>query len=238
LEKKLITLNDYIYHYNANIIPTRGNAVDLMFTALKTDCREGGKLSQKLIDAGLTTRDQLLSWGILTDSTITSVDKIRITDLDTMEVKFNEAISTVGGVKLYAKNNQSQLLSASVLSVSEDILTLKISPVEIGKEYVLELANVTDKEGNTTGSLIKAFTGTSPEDVVSDFFRIKSVEAVNGSSLKVYFTHPVTINSEVCLYYTVLKDNTIVADGMQESSKPASSTPIKPVYCSRSIRDL
>lgn len=219
LEKKLITLNDYIYHYNANIIPTRGNAVDLIFTALRTDCREGGKLSQKLVDAGLTTRAQLLSWGLLTDSTVTAVDKIRITDLDAMEVKFNEAISLVGGVKLYAKNNESQLLPASVLSISEDTLILKISPVEIGKEYVLELSNVTDKEGNTTEKLMKAFSGSSPEDVVSDFFRIKSVEAVNGSSLKVYFTHPVTINSEVCLYYTVLKDNAIVADGMQGELK-------------------
>ena len=218
-ELELITLNDYVSHINSDVIPTRGNVVEILYSALKASCREGGKLGQKLIDEGITSRLELMALGLVVDTTAAAIQQVKITDLDTMEIKLNEAVTGVSGIRIYSKTNENDSLTCSILSVTDDKIIVKIPSIEINKEYIVELANVLDAEGNRTGKLLKDFTGGAPEEVVSDFFRIKKIEPVNGSSLKVYFTHPITINSEICLYYTLLKDNTVILDGKQGGIK-------------------
>ena len=51
------------------------------------------------------------------------------------------------------------------------------------------------------------------QEIASSFFRISRIEPVNQRNLKVYFTHPLSMNSEVCLYYTLSQDSTVIADG-------------------------
>ena len=212
-ELGLISLNDYVGHISSTIIPTRGSAVEILYTALKTACREGGKLGQKLIDAGITSRLELMALDLVTDTTAAAIQQVKITGPDSMEIKFNEAVTGASGIRIYSKASENDSLTCGILSITGDTVAVNVSAIEINKEYIVELTNVLDTEGNRSGKLTKAFTGSAPEEVVSDFFRIRKIIPVNGSSLKVYFTHPITINSEVCLYYSILKDNTVVVDG-------------------------
>lgn len=217
----LITLNEYINFMSEGIskIPTRGNVVDLLYAALSLSTRTGYKMAQKLIDENVVTRVEAMAYGLISDSKITSILSAENTGLDTIQVRFNENIDSVYEAKVYPKISASDYLACQAIIVTDDIVEIQTAPLEIGKVYVVELTNVKDTEGNIYGKMFAEFTGAEPKEIQSDFFRISKIEPVNERSVKVFFTHPLTINSEVCLYYSVLKDDTVIADGMNGEVK-------------------
>jgi citrate lyase gamma subunit len=75
-----------------------------------------------------------------------------------------------------------------------------------GMEYTIELQNIEDTEENIIENLYATFFGTASEKVESDFFRIQKIEPINERSVKLYFTHPVNLNAENSIYYTIKKD--------------------------------
>lgn len=214
-ELGIISLNRYVNNYYAPPIMTRGAAVETLYAALSTNVKSGDKkLYRKLVDEGVVTAKQVVSAGLLVDSTITAIDQIKSKDIDQLEIKFNEPIVTIGEIKIYSQENNSSV-SYSIKSLSGDTLTLLTSAREAKKQYIIELIDVEDKDGVIIDKLISAFVGYEPQEINSDFFKISKIEAVNSRSLKVFFTHPITINSEVCIYYSILKDNTVIANGEQ-----------------------
>lgn len=210
----LLTLSEYVSRASANQVITRGSAVELMFKALTMECRDNDKiLLQKMIDAGVVTRLEAMAMGLIVDSVFTEIVTVEGLDLNRIQVTMNEAVSSVGSVLIYSADQDS--VTCSVDTIADDIVVVVTEPLEAGKEYVIELLDVKDRQGNITNRLMKTFTGFDVQEVTSDFFRISRIEPVNQRSLIVYFTHPLSINSEVCLYYTLAQDYQVIADGRQ-----------------------
>lgn len=210
----LLTLSEYINRASANQVTTRGSAVELMYKALTMECRDKDKiLLQKMIDAGVVTRLEAMAMGLIVDSVFTEIVSVEGLDLNRIQVTMNEAVASVGSVLIYSDDQDS--VACSVDTIADDIVVVVTEPLEAGKEYVIEMLDVKDRQGNITNRLTKAFTGFDVQEVTSDFFRISRIEPVNQRSLIVYFTHPLSINSEVCLYYTLAQDYQVIADGRQ-----------------------
>ncbi len=212
----LTTLTYYVNHINRDIITTRESAVNILYTALSLKVRTGEKiLCQKLKDEGVVTRRQLTSLGFIEDTIVTNILEINTLDLNKLEIKLNENITFASGVKIYPKDNALAALNCSIELISGDTLIIKTETMDEKTEYTLELTGVWDEKENVVDKLLKNFKGFESREVNSDFFRIRKIEPVNGRSLKVYFTQPISINSEICLYYSILKGDTVIADGKQ-----------------------
>ena len=208
----LISLADYISHYSSNFIPTRTNAVNILYAAITSNSRTGDIMVQKLIEGEVVTRAQILSLGLLVDDTFTAIETAEAVDLSKVEIKFNEPVSSVSEIKVYEQGTSTSL-AAQIVSISGNTLTITTPAREASKTYVVELTKVRDISGNIVQTLSKQFTGLVIKEVTSDYFRIRKIEPVNNSSFKVYFTHPLSINSEIGLYYSVVKDSTLIASG-------------------------
>lgn len=208
----LISLADYISHYSTNFIPTRTNAVNILYAAITSNSRTGDIMVQKLIEGEVVTRAQILSLGLLVDDKFTAIETAEAVDLSKVEIKFNEPVSSVSEIKVYEQGSSTSL-AAQIVSISGNTLTITTPAREASKTYVVELTKVRDTTGNIVQTLSKQFTGLVIKEVSSDYFRIRKIEPVNNSSFKVYFTHPLSINSEIGLYYSVVKDSTLIASG-------------------------
>lgn len=220
-ELGLITLNEYINFSTEGVskIPTRGNVVDVLYAALSLNTRTGYKMAQKLIDEKVVTRVEAMAYGLINDTKATAIVSVENTDLENVEVRMNENLVSIGDVRIYSKANPTSYLACQVSAVSGDLVQIKSSALDTGVTYIIELTNIKDTEGNLTQKLFAEFKGFEPKEIKSNFFRISKIEPINTRSIMVYFTHPVTINSEVCLYYSIYSDNTIVADGKKGQIK-------------------
>jgi len=218
-ELKLISLNRYVNNYHVPTVMTRGVTVDTLFAALNTPMKsEEKKLYRKLIESGVVTAKQVSDSGLLNDTVGTAIEYVKSKDIDTLEVKFNEPIASIGDIKIYSADNGLPI-GFSIRALSGDTLTILTSVREPKKEYVIEINTIEDMDGNIVDKVVQGFVGYKPEAVTSDFFRISSIEPVNQRSIKVFFTHPLSINSEIGLYYSIEKDGIKVANGEQGQIK-------------------
>jgi len=211
-ETGLITITEYIDRASANPTATRGSAVEIMYRALTMECKGKDKiLLQKMIDEGVVTRLQAMALGIIVDTVFTDIKSVESLDLNKIQIILNEPVQSVGGVLIYSDADTD--ITCSVDSIDGDIVVVRTDPLKEGTDYIIELHDVRDRQGNVTSKLMKLFQGFGVQKVTSSFFRISRIEPVNQRSLKVYFTHPLSINSEVPLYYLLLQENTVIADG-------------------------
>ncbi|MCX7773612.1 MAG: Ig-like domain-containing protein, partial [Clostridia bacterium] len=218
-ELGLINLSYYIQHMNKEIYTTRSSAVELFYTALKLKCKTGITLSQKLINEGVVTRKQVAALGLAEDTVLSDITKINNLDLNRLEIKFNENITDISALKVYAKDNANDVFESRMESLMGDTLVITTAGLNPAKDYTLELTGVQDEKDNVIEKVSKNFKGFDTKEVNSNFFKIKKIEAVSARTLKVYFTQPVNLNSEVCLYYSIIKDNMVIADGKQGAVK-------------------
>lgn len=210
----LISLSEYIASVSSNPTVTRGRAVEIMYKALTTECRDKDKiLLQKMIDEGVVTRLEAMAMGLIVDTVITDIVSVESLDFNKIRVIVNEPVASVGGVLIYS--DASDDIKCSVDGIEDDVVIVKTDPLKEGKDYIIELHDVKDRQGNLTNRLMKQFKGFEVQEVTSSFFRISRIEPVNQRSIKVYFTHPLSLNSEVCLYYTITRDYNVIADGRQ-----------------------
>lgn len=214
-ELGLISLNRFVNNYYASTEMTRSLAVETLFDALNTPMKSSEKkLFRKLVEEGVVTAKQVSDSGLLVDTTATAIQQVKSKDIDLVEVTFNEPIQSIGDIKIYTVDDNTPI-SYSIRSLEENTLTLLTSVREPKMNYVIELISVEDKEGIVTDKLLQGFVGYQPEAVKSDFFKISSIEPVNQRSIKVFFTHPLSINSEIGIYYSIQKDGTTIASGEQ-----------------------
>lgn len=210
----LLSLTEYINSASTNQTATRGRAVELLYKALTLECRDSGQiLLQKMIDEGVVTRIEAMAMGLIVDSVTMQINSVESFDLNKIKVVMNEPVSSLDSVLIYSDDKED--IKCSIDAIENDVIIVKTDPLEEGKQYIIELADVKDKQGNITNRLMTQFTGFETQEVASDFFRISRIEPVNQRSLKVYFTHPLSINSEICLYYMLAQDDRVIADGRQ-----------------------
>ncbi|WP_252891759.1 hypothetical protein [Thermoclostridium stercorarium] len=153
---------------------------------------------------------------MIEDAVETDIEEIVVFDQQTVSIIFNEPIKDFDSILIYKSTDEDQELDYDIEDFEKNYITLKTKKQGPGVEYTIEIRGVEDTDGNVKEVLYGAFIGASPDEVESNFFRINKIEPVNEKSIKVYFTHPVNLNSENSIYYTIYDDDD---DKFAEGSK-------------------
>ncbi|ANX00218.1 S-layer protein [Thermoclostridium stercorarium subsp. leptospartum DSM 9219] len=216
-EVGLVTDLSYISKEDDNTDFRRSGAVNIMYNALMLKEKKTGKeLFYKLIDAEVITRAEAIKLGFIEDAVETDIEEIVVFDQQTVSIIFNEPIKDFDSILIYKSTDEDQELDYDIEDFEKNYITLKTKKQGPGVEYTIEIRGVEDTDGNVKEVLYGAFIGASPDEVESNFFRINKIEPVNEKSIKVYFTHPVNLNSENSIYYTIYDDDD---DKFAEGSK-------------------
>lgn len=213
-EAGLVTEISYIVKEEDNTDFNRGNAVNIMYNALVLDNKKTGKaLFYTLIDEGVLSTEKAAELKLIEDEKITEIEDLLVFDQNNITIVFNEDIKAIDKIKIYQVNNEDRELSFSVDEMQGNYIMLKTEKQTPGMEYTLEVQKVEDLNKNIQEALYTAFIGFMQQTVESDFFRIQKIEPLNEKSIKLFFTHPVNINSENSLHYTISDENYTFASG-------------------------
>lgn len=230
-EVGLVTDLLYIAKVEDNTNFLRSDAVNNIYRALTIKEKATGKeLFYKLIDANMITEKDAIKMGFITedvediediedvdkDEVITEIESIIVFDQQNISMQFNEEIVDFGDIFIYEAVNEDKELRFDIEDYDDYYIMLKTERNRPGIEYTIEIRDLEDKDGNVIEVLYCAFIGSKPEKIESNFFRIQKIDPVNKKSAKVYFTHPVNINSENSIYYTVYEDGYEFAEGSRE----------------------
>lgn len=207
-EVGLVTNLSYISKEEDNVDFKRSDAVNIMYNALTIKEKTTGKeLFYKLIDSGVITKAEAAKLGFIDDAVETDIEEIIVFDQETVSIIFNEPIKDFDDIYIYKAVDEDYELDFEIEDFGENFVMLKTKKQGPGVEYTIEIRGIEDTEGNVKDVLYGAFIGVVPDKVESDFFRIQKIEPVNAKSVKLYFTHPVNLNSENSLYYTIYDDD-------------------------------
>ncbi|MGI6084188.1 MAG: S-layer homology domain-containing protein [Acetivibrionales bacterium] len=214
----IVTDPSYFNRTEDNTNYTRGQAVDVLYNALKVINKNTGKeMFYSLIDNDAITREAAVKAGLIVDTTITAIEEIKALDFNKVYIKFNENIKPVANenIIMYEHGEDDDLIECDLASLEGNELEIYAPNRGSDKQYVIKLLKVEDEDGNITDEVLGMFSGyeLEIEDVESDYFRIKSIEAINEKSIKVLFTHPVNVNSESANRYRIYEDTSIFANG-------------------------
>jgi len=217
-EVGLVTDLSYISKEDDNTEFKRMDTVNLIYNALTIKEKKTGKeLFHKLIDTGIITRKDAVNLGFIEDAVETEIEQILVFDNQTVTIIFNEPFKGFDAIYVYKAVDEDYELDFEIEDSGGKYITLKTKKHSPGVEYTIEIRGIEDEDGNVKDVLYGAFIGASPDKVESNFFRIHKIEPVNEKSVKVYYTHPVNLNSENSLYYTIYDDyGYTVADGTKD----------------------
>ena len=213
-EVGLVTEISYIVKEEDNTDFKRRDAVNIMYNALTLNDKSTGKaLFHKLISGGIITVEDAIKLNLIEDETVTKIEELLVFDQNNITIILNESIKSVDEILIYQVNNEDKELEFSIEEIEDDYIMLKTEKQAPKMEYTIEMQRVEDLSGNIQEALYGAFIGFEQGIVDSDFFRIQKIEPVNEKSIKLYFTHPVNINSENPLYYTICDESYTFASG-------------------------
>ncbi|NMB98556.1 MAG: S-layer homology domain-containing protein [Clostridiaceae bacterium] len=216
----LVTDPSYYGRTMDNAYYTRGEAVDVLYNALKVINKKTGKeMFYSLIDSGAITREAAVKAGLITD-TDTTIEEIKPLDFNKVYIRFNESIKPVSSenIVMYAHGKEADKIECSLASLDKNELVLYAPNKGSKKIYDIKLLNVEDENGNITKEILGVFAGYEMDidEVESDYFRIKSIEGINEKSIKVLFTHPVNENTELPQLYSIYEEDSFFAGGNAE----------------------
>jgi len=213
----LVTDPSYFNRTEDNVNYTRGQAVDVLYNALKTINKNTGKeMFYTLIDEGAITREAAVKAGLIIDN-VTKIEEIKPLDFNKLYIKFNENIKpiTSENIVMYANGKEADLIECSLALLDGNEMVLYAPNRGAKTVYTIKLLNVEDEEGNIISEVSATFNGYEfkVDDVESDYFRIKRIEAINEKSIRVLFTHPINVNSEMPEFYSIYDENRLFAGG-------------------------
>ncbi len=194
--------------------------VDAIYNSLTIENKETRtKQIVNLINEGVITKSLAISAGIMNDNIPTNIILVSSVDNNKLSVKFNENVKPiiVDNIYIYESTDVSKRLTVSIETVKSDELILKTSDQVPEKGYTIELMNVEDLEGNISNNLTGNFNGYRSPELKSDFFKISKVECVSENTLKLYFTHPVNINSEISSNYEIYQSDLLLVKGSSQT---------------------
>jgi len=211
----LVTDPSYFNRTADNVNYTRGQAVDVLYNALKVINKNTGKeMIYSLIDEGAVTLESAVKAGFISD-TVTSVEEIKALDFNKVYIKFNENIKVISNdnIIMHIHGKENDRIECSLASLDGNELVLYAPNRGSNNVYDIKLLNVEDENGNITPEVSASFTGyeLKTEVVDSDYFRIKSIEGINEKSIRVLFTHPVNENTEIPELYGIYEEDMLFA---------------------------
>ncbi len=223
-EVGLVTDLSYIVKEEDNTGFKRVDAVNIIYNALTIKEKSADKeLFYKLIDSGVLTREEAIEFGLIEEETVivedeilTDIEELLISDETSIYILFNEDIKSISRIKIYEALNEDKELGFSIEDMKEGYILLKTDKQTPGLEYTIEIINIEDTDGNIQEVLYTAFISTAKKTVDSYFFRIQKIEPVNEKSVKLFFTHPVNVNSENAIYYSITESKYVFASGERD----------------------
>ena len=169
-----------------------------------------------LIDEGAITREAAVKAGFIEDND-TTIEEIKALDFSKVYIKFNENIKLIPSenIIMYAHGKEADKIECSLASLDGNELVLYAPNRGSKNFYDIKLLNVEDEDGNITSEILGIFAGyeLKIDDVEADYFRINRIEAINEKSIKVLFTHPVNVNSEIPEFYKIYEDDRLFTGG-------------------------
>ncbi len=202
----LIDDPNYQYMDKDNINYKRSAVVDVLYNSLDRVNRETKvTVLDNLISLNIVDRTTAVEEGLIEDPIITAITNISVIDANTIKIKFNESIEalTDAKIEIYDSQSQTSKLTVKIKSQSSDEVIVTTSAQIPKKNYTVKISDIVDLDGNRN-SIIGSFTGYQNVEVNSTFFRINKVEAVSKNVINVFFTHPISMNVELPMYYEIL----------------------------------
>lgn len=216
----LVTDSSYEVRTSDNSNYLRKNVIEVLFNSLTTKIKDNSaRIIDRLIQDGIVTKDLAISNGVITDAIVTSIEQVSALNTNKVSLKFNEKVRDINlaDIKIYESNDFTKTLTVEIESKSEDGLVIKTAEQVIDRQYTAEIHNITDMSGNITAVLLGTFKGYRNPEIKSDFFKISKIEPVSKNVINLYFTHPITVNSELASYYTILENGNSFIQGSTQS---------------------
>jgi hypothetical protein len=192
-----------------NLQYTREEVVNVLYTSLSLVNKQTNQKLIDLLDPKHTIIPELAPAPTPTpDALPTQVSKITVQNGKNITIQLNENIQSIdaANILVYEAGNKTNKLNASINSQASNTLILKTDQQKPNQNYILELANVKDTDGNVASLVSANFTGYVNPEVKSDFFKISKVETISKNIINVYFTQPVNSNVELPLFYEITKN--------------------------------
>lgn len=215
-EVGLVTDLFYIAKQDDNPNFKRSGAVNIIYNALTIREKNTGKeLFHQLIDSGTITTEDATRLGLIKDAVATEIEEILVFNETSVSIQFNEDIKDYDDIYIYEATDEDEELDYEIEDEDDSYILLKTKRHKPGTEYTIEITDIEDMDGNKKDVLYAAFIGFAPTTVESDFFRIQKIDPINEKSVKVYFTHPVNMNSENSIYYSIFEEEDVYAEGQR-----------------------
>lgn len=226
----------YISKIDDNMDYKRSEAINIMYNALtlKTKITKR-ELFYNLIDSSIITEEEAINLGLIEatqdkegfekdgeeneqeepieDDIVTEIADINVFDETSISIHFNEGIKGIKQIKIYESYNSKKLLGYQIDTIEDNYIFIRTDTQTPGVEYKIELTGIEDLVGNVEESLTTTFMSHTLGNIESNFFRINKIEPINEKSIKVYFTHPINMNIENPLYYTIHSGRDVFANG-------------------------
>lgn len=228
-EAGLVTDAGYLGRTADNTEYTRGDVVNVLYNALtKENKKTGVRVIDALISEGAANRDIAAALGLVgeageeeeeennEEAYELEIEKITAVSQKRLKIEFSEEVGDVdeSNITVYETDDITEKLTVEIDYLDGEVLFLHTSAQEEGVEYTIEISELEDADGNTAKAAAGTFKGYKAASAVeSDFFRLKSVEAVNRKTVNAYFTQPLNINSEIASYYSILEGGDNFAEG-------------------------
>jgi len=232
-EVGLVTSLSYIAKEEDNTDFKRGDAVNILYNALMLKEKSTDKeLFYRLIDSKVITTEKAIELGliektddqdedddeedIIQDETPTEIVEVKVFDGTNVSVHFNEDIKNIGEINITESSNSGRELGYQIDTIGKNYVFLITDKQTPGVEYIIEITDIEDEDGNIIDLLYETFTGYTPSIIESNYFRIKQIKPVNEKSVLIYFTHPLNLNVENPLFYKLFDGNYKFADGERD----------------------
>lgn len=213
----LVNETSYLTKTKDNSNYARKDVISAIYNALtKVNKKTKATLLQGLIDEDIISREQAISAGLVsTDSSTVAIVQTIVTSQNSIFLKFDKNVEAIAkeNIKIYETNDITKKLDVSVQAKQPDTLMISTANQEAYVDYTVEISGVTMVGGVLSDTISTTFEGFMAAELKSDFFRVSKVESVGKNAVNIYFTHPVSTNSEKASYYEILEGSTVLAQG-------------------------
>lgn len=183
----------------------RGDVVSTLYAALGKPLKnQEKKMIQLLIDNQMVSADKAESFGFVKiDRLPTAIKSLKVLSSSQIAVTFNEEIvvPSVDQIQIALKSDPAKKLQVKNLLWNVDTLTIDMEQQADRQSYTIEFPNIKDTQGNQVALLKNEFVGYNTPELVSPYFKMAKIEAINQKTINVYFTHPVSEKADLELLY-------------------------------------
>lgn len=204
-EAGIVTDIMYVFKAEDNTEFKRADVVNALYNAFNSPIKgQTKKFVQLLVDSGMITMDKAESLGFVKiDRKVSAVSQIKVLGSESITVAFNEGIKvpTKDQIKITLKSDATKTLEIRNAWWENAVLYIETAPQADKQLYEINFTSLTDESGNVVDNVKGDFTGFNTPEVVSAFFKISKVEAINTTTVNLYFTHPINEKADVELLY-------------------------------------